>query len=217
MRKLTAPLLLRLAAITLTFAVAVSITFVWRIVPVLRSPDSSPSLIGVLTPAVVEPQPPVTASDETINWIFRRGQLAVEFDVMRPVALSTPDANVIDAGCATLVVTLDETRKLKLNMDDAGTIDDPSRLKTWLTHIFYEREINLAYRPGLEYRSEIPVRERIVKNIIIVPAASLKYGEVLQLLRIVEQAGADPIVLHTGDAAGIFRQQKEYLYESNSF
>ncbi|HEX8459233.1 MAG TPA: hypothetical protein VF656_18220 [Pyrinomonadaceae bacterium] len=213
MRKSTASLLSRLAAITLGFTVAVSVTFVWRIVPSLRPLDSSMSLSGVLTPAGSEPSPwSAEVEDATINWIFRRGQLATEFDAARPVALPTPDANLISAGCATLVVTLDETRKLRLNTEDMGALDDPSKLKARLTEIFYEREINLAYRPGMEERSEIPTRERILKTIVIVPAASLKYGEVLRLVRVVEQTGAAPIVLHTGDATEFFRpSERTYL------
>lgn len=208
MRKLTIPVLSRLAAITLTFPVG--LILVRGVTPVFRSPDSSLHLIGALTPAVVEQAPwrSVPVEDKSSNWIFRRGKIGVEFDVTRAVALPTPDPNLVVAGCGTLVVTLDEERNLRLNTDDVGSLDEPSKLTTRLTEIFYEREINLAYRPGWEYREEIPSRERIEKTVVIIPSASLKYRDALRLLRVVEQTGAGPIVLHAGEATEIFRQAK---------
>jgi hypothetical protein len=94
---------------------------------------------------------------------------------------------------------------LNLNTDAAGSLDDPSKLTIRVAEIFSERASNRAYRPGMEHRSELPSHERIEKTIIVAPSPTLSYGEVLEVLRLVEQAGARPVVLQVGEPAQILR------------
>lgn len=211
MHKLTSHLLLRLAAAALSFAVALVATSAWRRLTVFPTPGSSQTLIGVLSPAVItERMSPGGLMDKDSRfWILRRGQSTAEFDVNRPVDLQTFDENVIHTGCATLIVTLDEARKLKLNDEDTGSLDHPSELISTLSEFFRERELNRAYRPGMEYRSDIPTRERIEKTVLIMPSASLMYGDVLELVSILEQTGASPIVLQVGDGEQTSRHSSE--------
>ncbi|HJR06690.1 MAG TPA: hypothetical protein VJ842_05490 [Pyrinomonadaceae bacterium] len=208
MCKSTTPLLLRLTVAALTFAFALTATFVWRIIPVFPSrPDSSQRLVGVMTPAVVEARTwrDELVKTESIYWNFRRDEPAARFfDVNQPVALATPDADAIITGCMTLTVTVDAERTLRLNTDAAGSLDDPSKLTVRLAEIFRDREVNRAYKPGMEYRTELPSHERIEKTIIVVPSPSLSYGEVLEVLRLVEQTGASPIILQAGNPASAF-------------
>jgi len=211
--------LLRLITIILTFAVALSVTFGWQLLPVFHSsPDSSQRLIGVLTPAIIEPGwAGRLVETESPFWVFRRENLAAKFDVNYPVALPTPNVNLISTGCQTLVITMDEARKLKLNIDDVGSLNDPSLLERRLLGIFRERESYRAYKPGMEYRSELPSHERIEKTILIIAPSSLSYGEVLELVSIVEQTGASPVVLQAGDFAQPVTPPPTSSYESDNF
>jgi len=224
MHKLISHVLPRLTAIALTFAVALVATFVGRILPVFQlPPDSPPELFGVLTPAVIgEPMWPVgLVSSKGQFWIFRRQASAAELDINQPVPLPTPSANSISTGCQTLAVTIDTARKLHLNNTDyVGSLDDPSALAVRLIEIFREREINRAYKPGMEYGSEIPSNERIEKTVVILPSASLTYAEVIELLSIIERTGANPVVLQVGEPTQSFQAiftQPIFYETSNSF
>lgn len=209
MRKLISPLLPRLTAVAATFAVALAVTYAWRLLPVFSSSpprESSQRLVGVLTPAIIEePMGPAgLVEKDGAFWIVRRGRAVAEFDVQRPIAVPPRDANLITTGCATLTVAVDETRKLTLNTDAMGSLDEPSRLKTTLAELFRERALHRAYSPGMEDRAELPLHERIEKTVLITASASLPYGEVLELLSIVEEAGAAPVVLRVGASDKFF-------------
>ena len=186
---LTSFVLPRLAAAALAFALALSATFVWRLIPVLPSrPDSSQELIGVLTPASFKA---LTWRDELVRtestfWILRHDDPAARFfDVSRPVAFPDPDANSINTGCMTLTVAVDAAQALRLNTETAGSLGDPSKLTRRLGEIFREREVNGAYRPNMEERTELPSRARIEKTVIFTPSRFLSYGEVLEAVRLV--------------------------------
>jgi hypothetical protein len=203
MRKLLPQLLIRFAAFALAFAVAASATLLWRALPALRlSPGASAEIFAGLTQASIEnPMWPEHAEDAAGDyWIFRRGLSASKADVNRPVAIPAPDDNLITFGCVTLIVSVDETRRLNLNLDHVGSLDDPAALSVKLASIFWERGANRAYKPGMEYRTELPSHERIDRTVIINAPASLRYGEILELVSLLERTGANPIVLHTGDS-----------------
>lgn len=203
MRKLLSQLLTRFAVAALTFAVASSATLIWQTLPALRLPsDSSAEIFAVVTRAGVEtPMWPKHAEEAAGHyWIFRRNFSKSKHDINRPVAIPAPDDNLITFGCLTLTVSVDETRRLNLNGDNAGSLDDPVALNAKLTSLFWEREVNRAYRQGMEYRTEIPSSERIDRTVIIDAPASLRYDEILELVSFLERTGANPVVLHTGDS-----------------
>ena len=202
MRKLLPQLLTRFAAAALTFTVAACAAFAWRTLPAPRLPPrSSAGVFAGLTQASVEtPMWPEHAAEAADHyWIFRRGLSRSEHDIKRPVAIDAPDENLITFGCVTLVVSMDDARRLKLNLDHAGSLDDTAALYAKLTNIFGEREANRAFKPGMEYRTELPARERIDRTVIIDAPASSRYGEILELVSFLERTGANPVVLHTGD------------------
>jgi biopolymer transport protein ExbD len=202
-RNLTSLLLPRLTAAALTFVLALSVTSAWRVLPFFQPPpESSQRLVGMLTPAVFES---LTWDDKLVRtessfWILGHDDPAARFfDVNQPVALPNPDANLIRNGCMTLTVTVDADRTLMLNTDAVASLDDPSKLIATLAEIFREREVNRAYRPEMEDRAELPPHARIEKTVIVSPSHVLSYGEVLEVVRLIEQAGAGPVVLQVGD------------------
>jgi hypothetical protein len=200
MRRLTAHLWPRLVAFASAFVFALGTTSTWQS---FRAPVPShhapAELAGVLTPAIVEtPWPERFSLAWGEHWVFRRREIARELDVNRPIAAPAPDPSAVSFGCVTLRVTVDAARRLTLNGDDLGALDDPRGLTELLTAFFREREVNRAYKPGMEYRSDIPESERIERTVVIVASASLSYGEVLELLSLIERAGASPVVLQVG-------------------
>ncbi|HEY0098283.1 MAG TPA: hypothetical protein VGB76_04950 [Pyrinomonadaceae bacterium] len=202
MHKLLSQLLTRFAAAALTFAVALCATLSWRALPAPRLPPhtSAGAFAGLTQAAVETPMSPEHAAEAVGRyWIFRRGFAPTEHDIRRPLAIPAPDENLIAFGCVTLTVSLDDARRLRLNGDKAGSLHDPASLNVKLEGIFDEREANRAYKPGMEYRTELPSGERIDRTVIIDAAASSSYGEILELVSLLERTGANPIVLHTGD------------------
>jgi biopolymer transport protein ExbD len=101
----------------------------------------------------------------------------------------------------TLVVSVSPDLKLKLNMDDYGSVSDPEPLSTKLLEIFKQRTENRAYKSGLELRTDLPESERIEKTLIIKGTRSLKYGDVIKVIDAVKGAEANPIVLQIDDLA----------------
>jgi hypothetical protein len=208
MRRLTAHLLPRLSALVSAFVLALGTTSVqqnFHAPP--PSHDSQAELAGVLTAATVEtPWPERFSPAWGEHWVFRRREIARESDVNQSIAAPAPDPGTVNFGCVTLRVAVDAARRLTLNGDDLGSLDDPRRLTELLTAFFREREMNRAYKPGTEYRSDIPSDERIEKTVVIVASASLGYGEVLELLSLVERAGASPVVLQVGAEMKSFQE-----------
>lgn len=101
----------------------------------------------------------------------------------------------------TLVVTIDKDLKLKLNLDDAGSVNDPAPLSQRLTQVFKERRENRAYAPGMENRMDLPEEERIAKAVFVKAPRSLGYGEVVKVIDAIKGAGGNPIGLQIDDLA----------------
>ncbi|HEY0082744.1 MAG TPA: hypothetical protein VGB61_08140, partial [Pyrinomonadaceae bacterium] len=153
MRRLTAHLLPRLIALVSTFVFALGTTSVRQSfhVPPPSSHDSPAQLAGVLTAATVEtPWPERFNLAWGEHWVFRRREIVRELDVNQPIAAPAPDPNAVSFGCVTLRVAVDAARRLTLNGDDLGSLDDPHRLTELLTAFLREREVNRAYKPGME-------------------------------------------------------------------
>ena len=94
----------------------------------------------------------------------------------------------------TLVVGVSSgtDRKVTLNKEDAGTIDDASLLTNRLSQIFKERENNGVFRENTN---------EVEKTVFISAPKSVNYGSVVRVIDAVKQAGAEPIGLQIDDLA----------------
>lgn len=109
---------------------------------------------------------------------------------------SEPDPNQqqdVKPNPNTLVVTLDNsTRKLKLNNDEIGTLDDPSSLGSRLSEIFQQRTANGVYREN----SNPP---EIEKTVFVKAPKATKYGDVVKVIDSIKGSGAEPVGLQIDD------------------
>lgn len=107
---------------------------------------------------------------------------ASKFDVKLP---SLPDKNEkLKPNPNVLIVFLDKDEKLKLNVDEMGTISSPERLSKRLFAIFKERENNGVFREGTN---------EVEKTVSLSVFKSGKYGDFIKLVEAVKAAGAEPI------------------------
>jgi len=91
----------------------------------------------------------------------------------------------------TLVVSVNrDDRKIALNNDSVGTVDDPSPLTQKLTEIFTQRTNNGVFREGTN---------QVEKTIFIKSPKSVRYGDVVRVIDAAKQAGAEPIGLQIDD------------------
>ena len=91
----------------------------------------------------------------------------------------------------TLVVSINrDDRKIALNNDSAGSVDDPSPLTTKLAEIFKARENNGVFREGTN---------QVEKTLFIKSPKSVRYGDVVKVIDAAKQAGAEPIGLQIDD------------------
>lgn len=108
-----------------------------------------------------------------------------------------PDDRVLQPDPKTLLVTIQPDRKLKLNglTDDMGTVEDPSKLSTFLISLFRQRKANHVYRAEMLSRVDLPEDYRIEKTVFIKAPRSIAYGEVVKVIDGLKGAGADPVGL----------------------
>jgi biopolymer transport protein ExbD len=99
--------------------------------------------------------------------------------------------------CGLLIVSITNDRKLYLNRQEMGSLDDPSELVAKLNEIFSHRTERHAYRDGLDLNSAIPESERIEKTVLIKAPRGMSYGEVSDLIQLIKDTGANPIGLVT--------------------
>jgi biopolymer transport protein TolR len=112
-----------------------------------------------------------------------------------------PSNEPIKPNPLTLVVSIEKDLKLKLNVDDAGSVNDPSLLSQLLTQTFKQRKENRAYAPGMENRMELSEDERIAKAVFVKAPRSMKYIEVVKVIDAIKGAGGNPIGLQLDDLA----------------
>ena len=99
--------------------------------------------------------------------------------------------------CGLLLVSITNDRKLFLNRQEMGSLDDPSELVAKLNEIFsYRAELRL-YRDGRDLNSATLDDERIEKTVFIKAPRGMSYGEVSDLIGVVKGTGANPIGLVT--------------------
>lgn len=97
----------------------------------------------------------------------------------------------------TLFLKIGEDRKILLNREEAGTLEDTDPLTIRLRNLFAERERQRAFKEGMETRSDIPLAERIEKSIYVSAHSSLKSDDVRRLVDEIKSAGANPVVVLT--------------------
>ena len=110
---------------------------------------------------------------------------------------SEPDeSDPVEAHIHTLVVTIEADRTLRLNaLTDMGSVDDTSKLSSYLVNLFKERKQNRAYSASMMLRSDLPDDRRIERTVFIKAPRSLHYGEVAKVIDGIKGAGASPIGL----------------------
>ena len=110
---------------------------------------------------------------------------------------SQPDGRILEPDDRTLVVTIRPDKTLQLNAlpDDMGTVEDPSKLGSFLTSLFKQRKANRVYRDNMVSRLDLPEDYRIEKTVFIKAPRSIAYGEVARLIDLLKGAGAEPVGL----------------------
>ncbi len=91
----------------------------------------------------------------------------------------------------TLVVAINKSdKKVTLNNEDLGDVSDLSGLTNKLKQIFADRTQNNVLREGTN---------EVEKTLFIKSPRSVRYGEVVNIIDAVKQAGAQPIGLQIDD------------------
>jgi biopolymer transport protein ExbD len=111
------------------------------------------------------------------------------------------DLSMVKPNPLMLVVSIAPDLKVRLNMQDFGSVNDLEPLGAKLHDIFQQRTEMRAYRPGVETRTDLPESDRIEKTIVIKATRSMRYGDVIKIIDTVKGAGAAPIVLQIDDLA----------------
>ena len=107
-----------------------------------------------------------------------------------------PDDQILPPNPKTLVVTIQQDRRLKLNsLTDMGSIDDTTNLSLALVKLFHERELNHVYRDGMLTRLDLPEASRIERTVFIKAPRLIPYGDVMKVIDGIKGAGANPIGL----------------------
>src|SRR5947209_10413598 len=106
-----------------------------------------------------------------------------------------PSTEPIKPNPLTLVVSIGTDLKLKLNQDDAGSVNDTGILSKKLSDTSQDRRAQHAYEPGKETRVDLPEEERIAKAVFVKAPKSLAYGEVVKVIDAIKGAGGNPIGL----------------------
>jgi biopolymer transport protein ExbD len=112
-----------------------------------------------------------------------------------------PDDRVLQPDKRTLVVTILPDGTLKLNglTDDMGTVEDSSKLSTFLLSLFKQRKLNHVYRDNMVSRLDMPEDKRIETTVFIKAPRSTSYGSVAKVIDGVKGAGAEPVGLQLDD------------------
>ena len=115
---------------------------------------------------------------------------------------STKEWDYLKPNPLTLVVAVKEGRKIKLNQDDMGTLDNLSVLSAKLQGIFEERTKNYAFDPDLVNRTDLTAEEKTIKKVYVSGSSSLKEDEVERLVAELKKAGANPVIVLKEETVG---------------
>lgn len=109
------------------------------------------------------------------------------FEAKVPAEPKKDDQTIAKPNPLTLVVSIENaTKKVSLNKNDAGDVDDTVSLTNQLTQIFKEREANGVFRENTN---------QVEKTVFIKAPKNLNYGSVVKVIDAVKQAGAEPVGL----------------------
>jgi biopolymer transport protein ExbD len=110
---------------------------------------------------------------------------------------AAPDDRVLLPHIDTLVVSIQSDGTLKLNglTDDMGTVEDSSKLSTFLMSLFKQRKLNHVYRDEMVSRLDVPEDKRIETTVFIKAPRSISYGSVAKVIDGLKGAGAEPVGL----------------------
>ncbi len=109
------------------------------------------------------------------------------FEAKVPAEPKKEDQTIAKPNPLTLVVTINNsTKKVTLNNEDAGNVDDASLLTTKLTQIFKDRENNSVFREGTN---------EVEKTVFIKAPKAINYGSVVKIIDAAKIAGAEPVGL----------------------
>jgi len=89
-----------------------------------------------------------------------------------------------------LVVYSSDGDKIKLNMEDAGSLSDLTPLQTKLRDVFKDREKNGVFAEGTN---------EVEKTVFVRPSKLNKYGNIVKVIDALRAAGAIPIKLDIDD------------------
>jgi biopolymer transport protein ExbD len=99
--------------------------------------------------------------------------------------------------CGLLIVSITNDRKLYLNRQEMGSLNNKHELASTLAEIFRRRTELHAYRDNLDLNSSITENERIEKTVLIKAPREISFGEVSDLMEFLREMGANPIGLAT--------------------
>ena len=108
---------------------------------------------------------------------------------------SEPDPNQsqdIKPNPLTLVVTISPDLKLKLNLDEMGSVNDTGPLAAKLASLFQQRKEQNAFKPGTT---------EVEKTVFVKAPRSMQYGNVVKVIDAIKGAGANPVGLQIDDLA----------------
>ena len=108
---------------------------------------------------------------------------------------SEPDPNQsqdIKPNPLTLVVTISPDLKLKLNLDEMGSVNDTGPLAAKLYSLFQQRKEQNAFKPGTT---------EVEKTVFVKAPRSMQYGNVVKVIDAIKGAGANPVGLQIDDLA----------------
>jgi biopolymer transport protein ExbD len=89
-----------------------------------------------------------------------------------------------------LTVSVEKDKKLKINFQGIGTLENTTPLSERRTQVFTERTENKVFEPN---------SNKVVRAVIVKAPRSCRYGDVAKLVDAVKSSGADPIVLQIDD------------------
>jgi hypothetical protein len=115
--------------------------------------------------------------------------------VTEPVKLYADD--IVEGNCGMLDIYVDDDRRVFLNMDEIGTLDNFTTVTAKLREVFDERVKKRVYAPDLQLREDLSEEERIYKTVLISPSPSLTNSEVIRLIELTRATGAKPIAIRT--------------------
>jgi biopolymer transport protein ExbD len=111
-----------------------------------------------------------------------------------------PLSQHIDPNPLTLVVTIDQQSRLKLNDSNyLGTVGEPAPLVAELVSVLHKREAAGTPRQNVVSLAALPPSERIEKTVFIKAPRSVRYGEVARVIDQIKGAGANPVGLQIDD------------------